>query len=182
MFWNQYKLRFDMVHNDTYFRLELKNEAGNNGGKTSKVVCKELSHLKPFFIFLCLLNSHTLLQGHTLPLLFFPPQDTADCVREPSHPALLEVGGGGQSWRWCRCSVFFVAVEEEEGQDSESCGGRFSALSGQQLQHLLPLRGNHTGCYCSRQRWKKGGWVGGCGLGVEDDIGGGEGKGRGSKA
>lgn len=78
---------------------------------------------------------------------------------EPIHPFFLEVGGGGQSWRWCRCSVFFVAVEEE-GQDSESCGGRFSALSGQQLQHLLPLSANHTGCYCSRQRWKKGGGVG----------------------
>lgn len=54
--------------------------------------------------------------------------------------------------------MFFVAVEEEEeleGRDSESCGGRFSAPSGQQLQHLLPLSGNHTVCYCSRQRPKK---------------------------
>lgn len=67
---------------------------------------------------------------------------------EPIHPVLLEVGGRGLSWRWCRCSVFFVAVEEE-GQGSESCGGRFGALSGQQLQHLLPLNSNHTGCYCS---------------------------------
>lgn len=48
-----------MVHNDTYFRLELRNEAGNNGEKTSKVACKELLHLQPFFLFLCLLNSHT---------------------------------------------------------------------------------------------------------------------------
>lgn len=62
----------------------------------------------------------------------FCVQDIAVCVCEPIHPFLLEVGGGGQYWRWCRCSVFFVAVEEEEeGQDSESCGGRFSALSGQ---------------------------------------------------
>lgn len=77
---------------------------------------------------------------------FFPPLVEGGC--EPINPALPEVGGRGLSWRWCRCSVFFVAVEEE-GQGSESCGGRFGALSGQQLQHLLPLNSNHTGCYCS---------------------------------
>lgn len=106
---------------------------------------------------LCLLNLHTMLKRDT-PFVLFPSQDTADC--ELIHPDLLEVGGGGRSWRWCRSSGFFVAVEEEEVQDSESCGGRFSALSGQQLQHLLPLSGNHTGCYCSQPTWKKvgGGW------------------------
>ncbi len=109
----------------------------------------------PINSFFCLLSfkfSYFAPGRHSATALFSPLLGIADCVREPIHPSLLEVGGGGQSWRWCRCSVFFVAVEEEEGQDSESCGGRFSALSGQQLQHLLPLSGNHTGCYCSRQR------------------------------
>lgn len=35
--------------------------------------------------------------------------------------------------------MFFVAVEEEVGWDSESCGGRFSALSGQQLSSICSL-------------------------------------------
>lgn len=138
---------------------------------------------------LLLLNATTVLSAETLCYCFFvlPPQDVADCcVREPIHPSLPEVGGGGPELALVSLLCVLCGCggggggggEEEEGQDSESCGGRFSALSGQRLQHLLPLSGNHTGCYCSRQRWKKregelAGWWGG---GFEGGEGGGLGR------
>lgn len=182
MFWNQYKLHFDMVHNDTYFRLELRNEAGNNGGKTSKVVCRELLHLQPFFIFLCLLNSHTLLQGRTLPLLFFPLKTlqtvyvnlaTPPCWRwEVEARAGAGVAALCSLWLWRRRrdriqSLAVGGLVHWVGSSSSIC----SLLEATTLGVIVPDRDE-----------KKGGWVGGCGLGVEDDIGGGEGKGRGSKA
>lgn len=164
-----------------YFKLEMK--VGDSGGRTSLIY--KVGNI--FLINFCRWKCQVILQWNakgdklyagggvtpltssflflllwcdTLLLLSILPSSPWMCTW--TYPPRLTRGGRWRPvWRWCRCSVFFVAVEEEEGQDSESCGRRFSALSGQQLQHLLPLSGNHTGCYCSRQRWKNGlggGW------------------------
>jgi len=76
-----------------------------------------------------------------------------------TYPPFL---AGGGRWRPELALVSLLCVlcglagggggGEGGGIQSPAVGG-FSALSGQQLQHLLPLSGNHTGCYCSRQRW-----------------------------